>query len=390
MLEALYLDVRHAGRALWRSPGFTAPIVITTALVVAMTTAVFSVVYGVLLRPLPFPNGDRVVQVRGLSPSRDSATPYRSGLSASHVRSWRERSRTTTDIALYSPATKTLTGTSRAIQLHGAEVSASLFAVLGTSALIGRTFTSVDERLGAEPVVILAHRTWLTYGGVPAGLSGLSLALDGKRYRAIGVMRPDFTFPSLATGDVHTTSDGRLVDSPDFWLPIIDVDTSITQLRPAIALLRRGAQLSQAVAEASAILAPSHTIDVPPAGFRFAEVVTLRGALGSRVRPALLTFQAGVLLVLLIACVNALNLWLTRASHHQAEHQIRVALGATRWQMVRHAMSYWGCAGALSAASLLTSWWRVFDNCLPRCFRVCPRSTLTALSSRLHWRYPSG
>ena len=337
MLHDLFL----AARSLRRSPGFTIAALLTLTLGIGMTTGVFSVVYGVVFRPLPFPNADRVVAVTQLSPSSNPADPYRTGLSPEQVKTWRDRSKTTSQIGFYDSTSLTLTGRSAPVRLVGAEVSAGVFAALGTPPLKGRIFVHEDEERGADPVVILSYGTWVSRTGADADIVGRSLTLDNRPHRVVGVMPQGFGFPSVAGASAPLNSEGRPADVPELWVPIPPKNPDGgTQFREAIALLKPGVTIAQAVAEGSLILQPSTSVgQPPPAGFRFVELVPLGESAGSESRPILLTFQAGVTLVLLIACVNVINLLLARAASRSAELSVRAALGATRGQLIRYAIA---------------------------------------------------
>src|SRR5687768_14576481 len=166
MIGATLRDLRYAARGFRRAPGFAAAAVLTLALGIGATTAVFSVVYGVLFRPLPFPNADRLVQVVQLLPRRSAGTePGRSGLSPDQVSEWRATSRTLAAIGYYGPISAALTAVTTPVRLNGAIVSVPLFRALGVAPAKGRMFVEEDEQRGNEQVVILGYRLWVARFG---------------------------------------------------------------------------------------------------------------------------------------------------------------------------------------------------------------------------------
>jgi hypothetical protein len=166
MAEAILRDVRFAARGLRRNPGFTAAAVLTLALGIGATTAVFGVVYGVIFRPLPFPNADRLVRVVQLLPEGPGRpATFRAGLTPDQITEWRATSRTLAEIGYASPRPAALTGAGTPVRLYGADVSVSLFRALGVAPLRGRIFADDDAQPGNEHVVVLSHDTWRTRFG---------------------------------------------------------------------------------------------------------------------------------------------------------------------------------------------------------------------------------
>jgi putative ABC transport system permease protein len=346
MIEGILRDVRFAARGLRRTPGFTAAAVLTLALGIGATTAVFSVVYGVIFRPLPFPTADRLVQVVQLIPQRSGGAPSRVGLTADQVTEWRATSRTLAEIGYSSPSSMALTGVATPVRLNGAAVTVSLFRALGVEPLRGRIFTNDDELAGNQRVVILSRETWAARFGSVDGVLESSIALNERSYRVIGVMPDGFRFPSFASPAMSLNSAGELSDAPEFWIPIV------AGPRPAgpaqggftafttLALLRPDVTVQQATADANTLM---------PARMnrRFSiELVNARVEHARAVRPILLLFQAAVLFVLLIAAVNVVNQLLARAASRRQELVVRLALGATRMQLARYAVAEGTLIGA--------------------------------------------
>ena len=339
-MESVFRDLRIAARGLLRNPGFTAVAVLTLALGIGATTAVFSVVYGVLFRPLPFPNADRLVQI--IQTREGESGRSRPGLTLGQVTEWRATSRTLSNIGYSGEERARLTGVETPVLLLGARVSVTLFGALGALPLLGRTFVEEDEQTGNTDVVILNYRTWSSRFGSDSQIVDKRITLNERPYRVLGVMPEGFGFPSLAFSPAMSlNSAGELDDDPEFWTPIparprpappLPAGAGGT-LVPTFALLRPGVTIEQAAAEANTLM-PAWAGER-----RRVELVDLRIEQARTVRPILLLFQSGVVFVLFIACVNVVNLLLARASDRRNELAIRLTLGATRAQIARHAAS---------------------------------------------------
>ena len=212
MREAMARDVRFALRGLRRTPGFTAAAVLTLALGIGATTAVFSVVYGVIFRPLPFPAADRLVQVVQVAPGPPGSEPVRAGLSPDQVAEWRATSRTLAQIGYYSQTAGTLTGVPVPARLNGAGISVPLFRALGVAPFAGRLFVDEDEAAGNEHVIVLAYDTWVNYFGASLDVLETPIALSGVAKRVVGgpVAERAGQVPGAAKRAVHIRLGGKL------------------------------------------------------------------------------------------------------------------------------------------------------------------------------------
>jgi predicted permease len=325
LLEALFQDVRYALRWLRRNPVFTFAVIATLALGIGATTAVFSVMDSLLLRPLPYQNSERIVRIwntfspRGMTEiplSEPEFLEYRQSQSFAHM-------------AGFSLGTLTLTGTGDPLRLVASWDTSEFFSVLGAEPFVGRVFSPQDQQTGHTQVVVLSYKVWQNRFGSNPEIVGKSVLLNGESCVIIGVMPLNFRFPS---------------EDVDVWqpLPISPASSNLgNHYLNLVGDLKPQATFDQARAEMKTILVriekkyPSYYNGAAGIGVG---LIPLREQLTGNVRATLLVLMGAVGFMLLIACTNVSNLLLAKAEDRKKEIATRTALGATRWRIIRQVL----------------------------------------------------
>jgi putative ABC transport system permease protein len=350
-MNKFWQDFRYATRVLGRNPGVTAIMVFTLALAIGATTAIFSVVYGVLLRPLPYPGADRIVAISELN-----SQGRLSRLADPNFDDFRDQSHSFQSIAKYTAETISVSGGSTPTRTPVAAVTSQLLNVFGVEPIIGRDFTASDNQKGAAPVALVSYSYWRQYLGSAQDLSQSHLKINDAVYSAIGVLPSGFRFP----------------DEAEIWLAADIGGENLSRTShnySAVGRLKDGVGVDQARQDISAIAQRIYQASSEKNDYllRDARVVPLQDSITGEVRSPLLILLGAVGFLLLVACANVANLLLAQASVRERELSIRSALGAARGRLVRQFLTeafllsliggalglliaLWGVAGLLAVA----------------------------------------
>ena len=365
-LERLWQDARYAVRSLRRSFGFTLLALAALALGIGSTTAMFTVLYTVIIRPLPFPDPDRLVMLWEKSPR----SAGQNVVSILNFRAWKERARSFASMAAYNQGPKNLLGGDEPIQITGANVTADFFRVLRVEPFLGRGFASGEEGPSSPRLAVLSHGFWQRRFGGEASVIGRRVSIGGAHHEIIGVLPPDFAFPDRRV-EVFTSLRAEY-SGRDFQV---------------VARLRPGVGLDSARAEMISIAAVTAAENPAMNAGHSATVTPLHEQTVGRIRPLLQVLFATVLLVLLIACANVANLLLIRALGRDREMSVRLALGAGRWHLA-HQLTVESLilAGAGGLLGTVTATWglRALLATLPADFPL-PRVHEIAADSTVLW-----
>src|SRR5215470_6183416 len=368
-MTTLSYDLRYASRMFLQAPGFTTIAVLTLALGISANTVLFSIVNGVLLNPLPYPNSQQLVRVYGTAPGLDQAT-----VAYLNFLDWQRNTQTLSSMATFRNQDYNFIDASEAERLSGYMVSADFFSTLQVQPILGRTFTPEEDQVGARRVVILGGGLWKRRFGSSRDILGKSLLLNGASYTVVGVVPAEFTFYGQDR-DVYTPI-GQWND-PSFRDRRISVSASV------IGRMKSGVTLAQAQSDMDSVarnLAAAFPVADKDVGI---SLVSMKSDLVGNVQPFLLVLLAAVGFLLLIGCANVANLLLARAVARSREFAIRAALGASAMRVIRQLLteSIFLAAQAASAGLMLAAFAnRIVLRLLPG---TLPRAGEIALDARV-------
>ncbi len=356
-MHSLWQDFKYGLRQLRKNLGVTATMVFTLALAIGATTAIFSVVYGVLLRPLAYPNAKRIMAIFEVT-----SKGHPSRLADPNFDDFRDQNRSLQSIAKYTSDVESVSGASEPTRTTVAAVSPSFLSVLGAEPIIGRDLSASDAKKGAARTVLVSYGYWKQHLGAPRGLSQSHLKIGGAIYSVIGVLPPGFQFPQDA----------------ELWLPA-DLDgenpSRTSHNYSAIGRLRDGVTVAQANQDISGIARRIHATSSEQGDYLLKDgmVLPLQDSITGKARPALLVLLGAVGFLLLVACANVANLLLAQASVRGRELSIRSALGAARGRLIRQFLTETfllslagGGLGVLGAFAGVTGLLALAPQSLPR------------------------
>ena len=326
-MRNLVADLRYGLRILLRNPGFTLAAIVVLALGIGANTAIFSIVNAVLLRPLPYQDPSRIMQIWHVPPAKSFPGMTLFSVSPANYLDWQSQNRSFEQMAAYGFESFNVGGGERPEAIRGAAVAPGFFSILRVQPVLGRTFSPEEDRPGQGQVVILGHTLWRDHFAADPGIVSRNVLLDGQSYTVVGVMPPKFKFPAWA----------------DLWVPLAWSNEKRTvrgnhnymvigRLKPEVAVQQAKADLGAI----SARLEQQYPEDDKGWG---ATVVPLREQIVGDVRPALLVLLGAVAFVLLIACANVANLVLAKTLARKKEIAIRTSLGASRAAVLRQILA---------------------------------------------------
>ena len=324
-MTTLLQDIRYALRMLLKYPAFTAVVIVTLALGIGANTALFSVVNGVLLSPLPYPHSTQLVAVYEKNAGMDRAP-----ISYLNFLDWQRATRTFSSLAIYRHEDYNITGRGQPERVNGLMVSASFFPTLGVHPVLGRDFRSEDDRIGAAPVVMLSDGFWHSHFGASPKIVGSSIDLNGTDYTVTGILPSEFSFYGIQR-DIYVPV-GQWND-PSFLDRRVDVSShAVGRLKPGVTLAQARADMD-AIAHHLALAYPEADKGVG------ISLLSMKEDMVGDVQPVLLVLLAAVAFLLLISCANVASLMLARSMSRSGEFALRASLGASRSCIIRQLLT---------------------------------------------------
>jgi putative ABC transport system permease protein len=344
-MNTLLRDLRYGARMLVKSPGFTAVAVIALALGIGANSAIFSTVNAVLLRPLPYADPDRLVEIWEHRPIQNRE---RTVVSPAEFIAWREQAQSFEQIAAINYVLHNLIGNGEPEQIQSVQVSASFFPMLGVKPVAGRAFLEEEDQPDHNRVAIISYGLWQRRFGGDTDLVNQQINLDGNKFTVVGIMPREYQFPQMV----------------DLWEPIAfppDArNNSGHHFLEIFARVKPGVSIKQAQAEMTAIASSIEQAYPDRNTGHQVRLVGLHEQIVGDSRTALLVLLGAVAFVLLIACANVANLLLARAAARHKEMAIRAALGASRWRIIRQLLAEsLLLSSAGGALGLLLAWWGI-------------------------------
>jgi predicted permease len=379
VIETFLQDLRYGARMLRKNPGFTAVAVLTLALGIGSTTAIFSVMNTLLLSPLPFADSDRIVLLQESVPK---LAPGNMPVSAPDVADFRRMNHVFEDLGAFDTTSTDISGDNAPTRLAATRATAAVFRIVGASPLIGRTFTDEEDSAG-HSVAVLGYALWQSRFGGDTKILGRTILLDRRPFTVIGVMPQSFEFPIPGMTDYQATQ---------LWIPLAFNASELSQRGDnfdygVIAKVKHGVSLRAANADVL-LVASQIQQQLYPVQFRSnitleANVTQLRDFVVGPAKQLLSLLLGAVGLLLLIACANVANLLLARGAERQKEIAVRIAMGAGRGRLVRQLLVESGLLGILGGALGIAIAYAFLKTLLSFAAQTLPRTSEVSLDARV-------